>query len=218
MNTEPRAHRAAPVLVTILSLALVVGACDPNSRSSQPAAGGEPASNQANAQNEGAPSAGNERNAAKGRSFATSAGTVTVRRAGFDTLRIVDVTAKSGWRRDVEDDLDESVAVEFFMGRRSLDFNAALENGRLIAEACRDISRLSARPAIGDAATVALRRIGDEDLRVSIVRTSRGWRGRITDNNSEDVEVVFSSGQGKLEFDAQLDDGRLEGTICRVLA
>jgi hypothetical protein len=202
------------VRAVLLFIALAVIACDARPQSAQPA-GEAQGGNQPRARNESPAGAREPR--AGGRSFVMSAGNVTVRRAGFDTLRIVEVKVKPGWRRRIEDDFDDSVGVEFHMGQRNLDFNAALENGRLSAEACREISPLSARPTIGNAATVALQRIGDEDLRVRVVKTSPGWHGRITDNNSEDVEVLVRSGQGRLEFDAQLDDGRFEGSLCRAL-
>jgi hypothetical protein len=212
VSTMQRVHVMPAVL---LFLALAALACDARPQNQQPASEEARGDAQPGARDEspaGAP--GPE---ARGRSFALPAGSVTIRRAGFDTLRIVDVELRRGWRRQIEDNFDESVGIEFFMGRRSLDFGASLENGRLFAETCREISPLSARPAIEDAATVALQRIGDDDLHVSVVRTSPGWVARIIDNNSDDVEVLVRSGQGRLEFDAQLDDGRLEGTICRAL-
>jgi hypothetical protein len=204
-------------MVGALSLALSIGACDDRPGSSQPRDETRPTNEQGAAQAKG--SSGTEKqNSPKGRTFTISPGSVTVRRVGFETLRIVRVTAKSGWRRHVDDNFDESVGVEFLRGRQNVDFTAALEAGRLKAESCADISRLSARHPIGEAGMVALQRIGDEDLHVSIVNSSQGWQPRITDNNSEDIEVLFVSSKGRLEFDAQLDDGRLEGSICRALA
>lgn len=201
-------------VVGAIAVALSIGACDAPPDESQPAAetrqtskpGGEPAKNSPGTKKQNSP---------EDKSFTISAGSVTVRRVGFDTLRIVGVTAKSGWRRQIEDNFEDSVGVEFLRSGRRVDFTASLENGRLKAETCEDISALGTRPAIGEAGTVALQRIGDEDLHVSIVESGGGWRPRITDNNSGDIEVLFVSGEGRIEFDAQLDDGRLEGTICQ---
>jgi hypothetical protein len=211
-----RHGRRNGAVVGALAVALSFGACDKPPDTAQPAAEtrqeskprSEPAKNSPGPKKQNTP---------EDKSFTISAGSVTVRRVGFDTLRIVRVTAKSPWRRHIEDNFEDSVGVEFLRPGRLVDFTAALENGRLKAESCEDISRLSTRPAIGDAGTVALQRIGDEDLHVSIVESRPGWRPRITDNNSEDIEVLFVSGKGRIEFDAQLDDGRLEGTICKTV-
>ena len=230
VSTGMSGRQGVPGLaVGLLSLALVVGACDAPD-SSQPTTERR-TSKQAVAQTNKASgpkeqsaaepeksSGPRKQSAAKGRSFTVSAGSVTVRRVGFDTLRFVRVSANPGWIKQVDDDFDDSIGVEFLKGGRNLDFTAALDNGRLTAESCQTSSRLNARPAIGDAATVALQRIGDEDLHVSIVKTSPGWHARITDNNSEDVEVLFLSNQGEILFEAQLDDGLLEGSICKRLA
>lgn len=215
MGIDSRVDRVVHGLrAGLLLVALTLGACDARSPGSQPAAG------EGQADRTGARSqdpAGATEPRARGRSFVLPAGNVTIRRAGFGTLRIVDVNVKPGWRRQIEENSDESVGIEFFMGGRRLDFDAELENGRLSAETCREISSLGARPTIEGAATVELQRVGDEDLRLRVVRTSPGWQARILENNSDDVELVLRSGQGRLVFDAQLDDGRLEGNICRTL-
>ena len=211
-----RHGRRNGAVVGALAVALSLGACDTPPDTAQPAAEtrqeskprSEPAKNSPGPKKQNTP---------EDNSFTISAGSVTVRRVGFDTLRIVRVTAKSPWRRHIEDNFEDSVGVEFLRPGRLVDFTAALENGRLKAESCEDISRLSTRPAIGDAGTVALQRIGDEDLHVSIVESRPGWRPRITDNNSGDIEVLFVSGKGRIEFEAQLDDGRLEGTVCKTV-
>ncbi len=218
-----RHGRRNGAVVGALAVALSFGACDTPPDTAQPAAEtrqeskprSEPAKNSPEPKKN--TPAEPKKNTPEDKSFTISAGSVTVRRVGFDTLRIVRVTAKSPWRRHIEDNFEDSVGVEFLRPGRLVDFTAALENGRLKAESCEDISRLSTRPAIGDAGTVALQRIGDEDLHVSIVESRPGWRPRITDNNSEDIEVLFVSGKGRIEFDAQLDDGRLEGTICKTV-
>jgi hypothetical protein len=215
--------------VGFVSLTLLAGACDAPPDRSQPTT--ETQTSRTAAQGKKSPdpkkqpaaqtkksSDPEKQPAAKGRSFTFSAGRVTVRRVGFDSLRFVRVSANPGWRNQIDDDFDDSIGVEFFKRGRNLDFNAALDNGRLTAEACQNISRLSARPVIGEAAMVALQRIGDEDLHVSIVKTSPGWQARITDNNSEDVEVLFLSNGGEILFEAQLNDGLLEGSICKRLA
>lgn len=211
-----RQGRRNGAVLGALAVALSFGACDTPPDTAQPAAesrqGSKPRSEPA--KNSPGPK---KQNTPEDKSFTISAGSVTVRRVGFDTLRIVRVTAKSPWRRHIEDNFEDSVGVEFLRPGRRVDFTAALENGRLKAESCEDISGLSTRPAIGDAGTVALQRIGDEDLHVSIVESRPGWRPRITDNNSGDIEVLFVSGKGRIEFDAQLDDGRLEGTICKTV-
>ena len=217
-------HEGRWAIVGALSAALSIGACDAPPDRSQPAEetslsrrqGDTQAKKQGDAQAKKSPGT-KKKDSSKQKSFTISAGSVTVERVGFDTLRIARVTANSGWRRHVEDDFDDNVGVEFLGRGRTVDFNASLENGRLQAESCVNISRLSDRPAIQEAGMVALQRIGDEDLHVSIVKSSQGWQPRITDNNSEDIEVLFVSGKGRIEFDAQLDDGRLEGSICEVL-
>lgn len=214
--TRTRHPRRIGAVVGALSVALTIGACDAPPDVSQPTAETRQTTKQGAAQAKQSPGT-EKQNSSQGRSFTISAGKVTVRRAGFDTLRIVRVTANSGWRRQVEDNFDDSVGVEFLRGRQKVNFDATLENGRLRAESCADISRLSVRPAIGEAGIVALQRIGDEDLHVSIVNSSQGWQPRITDNNSEDIEVLFVSSKGRIEFDAQLDDGLLEGSICKTL-
>jgi hypothetical protein len=203
-------------VVGLLSLGLAVAACDAPQVSPQSSAGTKRTRKQSAPQTKKSPGGKNE-SGAKGQSFTVSAGSVTVRRVGFDTLRVVRVRVNSGWRRRIDSNFDDSVEVEFLKGPRNLDVKAALENGRMTAEACQTFARLSTRPTIGDAATVALQRIGDEDLHVSIVKTSPRWHARITDNNSDDVEVLFLSNQGKVTFEAQLDDGRLEGSTCKRL-
>lgn len=192
-----------------------LGACDARPEGSAPAAETKPTSEEGGAPTKS--SGEKKQGAPKGTTFSISAGSLTVRRVGFDTLRIVGSTANTGWRRRKDDDFDDSVGIDLFKGRQSIDLDVSLDNGRMRAEACQDLPGLGSRPAVGQAGAVSITRIGDEDLHVSIERSSPGWRARITDNNSEDVEVLFVSKEGRIEFDADLDDGRLEGRLCRVL-
>lgn len=205
-------------VVGAFSVALAIGACDAPPDRSQPVAETKQTidSKQGSGQAKES-SATKKETSSKERAFTISAGSVTVRRVGFDTLSVVRATANTGWRRHVDDNFDDSVGVEFQRRGQKVDFIASLENGRMKAESCANIPRLSARPSIGEAGMVALQRIADEELHVSIVKSSQGWQPRITDNNSEDIEVLFVSGKGRIEFDAQLDDGRLEGSICKAL-
>jgi hypothetical protein len=204
------------LLFALAPISLAVGACDAWPNAAEPAVESRSANKRGAGQTQ--QSGAGQQPPPKGRSFTFSAGSVTLRRVGFDTLRVVSVRAKPGWRGRIDDNFDDSVGVEFFKGRGHVDFTAGLENGRLQAEACQDLSPVGARFQIGSTGAVTLRPLGDEDLHISGVSPISGWRARITDNNSEDVEVLFFSNTGKVEFDAQLDDGRLEGNFCRTLS
>jgi hypothetical protein len=219
-------RRRAGAVAGALCLALSIGACDaPTEGSARATATGKTKKGIEGTQTKKASGtkkqkSSKQKSSDKGKSFTVPPGTVTVRRLGFDNLRIVGVKAQSGWRGRIDDNFDDDVQVVFRRGRQRVDFDAGLEDGRLRVESCEELSRLRTRPAIGGAGIVTLRRLGDEELHVSIVDSSPGWRPRVTDNNSEDIEVLFVpvSGKGRIEFDAQLDDGRLEGTICRALS
>ena len=153
----------------------------------------------------------------KGATFQFAAGNVLLRRAGFDRLRISKITAKGGWRGRVDDNNDDSVDAIFFRGRRRMEFKAELDDGRLQVRACEDFVQIGGNFKIANAGTVTLQRIGDEDLRFARADATAGWHARITDNNSEDVEALFSSKNERVEFDAQTDNGRIEATICNRL-
>jgi hypothetical protein len=217
MGKQRHTRWPRPVLAVVL-LALAAGACDAKPEATQPAGTSQqPANDQDGKRKPTKKKPSKSPTSPKGQVFASAGGKVTVRRAGFDTLRIVGVAPNAGWTRRIDDNFDDSVGVDFFKGGRKLDVEVSIDNGRLRGEACEDLPRLSAQPSVADAGRLSVSRVGDEDLHVSVVQTSQGWNARITDNNSEDIEVLFMSSRGRIDFDAELDDGRLTGTICRSL-
>ncbi|MFN2489305.1 MAG: hypothetical protein ABR529_06155 [Actinomycetota bacterium] len=153
----------------------------------------------------------------KDKTFRVSGGKVTLRKVGFERLRISNVATSKGWRSRIDDNNDDSVGVDFFKAGRNLELTAELDVGRLRVEACEDVSQTGTDVTVAEAGTVTLQRLVDEDLRVARVTTRGAWRSRITDNNSEDVEVVFTSKSTRIDFDAQFDDGRIEASFCRTL-
>jgi hypothetical protein len=213
-----RSARLPGSAIAVVLLALAGSACDAKPEATQPAATSQQPANDQNGKSKPTKKKPNESSQSpKGQVFDSVGGKVTVRRAGFDALRIVAVDPNAGWRRRIDDNFDDSVGVDFFKGGRKLDVEVSIDNGRLRGEACEDLPRLSAQPSVADAGRLSISRVGDEDLHVSVAQTSRGWNARITDNNSEDIEVLFLSSRGRIDFDAELDDGRLTGTVCRSL-
>jgi hypothetical protein len=205
--------------IAVVLLTLAGSACDAKPEVTQPAATNEqPANGQGDQDGQSKPTNRKKPNKPpKGRVFSSAAGKITVRRAGFDALRIVEVEPNAGWTRRIDDNFDDSVGVDFFKQGRKLDVEVSIDSGRLRGEACEDLPRLSSQPSVADAGRLSITRVGDEDLHVSVVQTSGGWNARVTDNNSEDIEVLFVSSRGRIDFDAELDDGRLTGTVCRSL-
>jgi hypothetical protein len=67
------------------------------------------------------------------------------------------------------------------------------------------------------AGNVRLRRAGFDRLRILGFAAKRGWRGRIDDNNDDDVGVEFRKARRELDFKAELD-GRLEVEVCEDVA
>jgi hypothetical protein len=201
---------SALCLVLVLS-----GACS-SDPSNEPTAA-ERQTRPATGNNKGTGKRPAEKSSPKGATFQFAAGNVLLRRAGFDRLRITKFTAKGGWRGRVDDNNDDSVDAIFFRGRRRMEFKAELDDGRLQVRACEDFVQIGGSFKIADAGTVTLQRMGDEDLRFARADATAGWHARITDNNSEDVEALFSSKNETIEFDAQTDNGRIEATICNRL-
>jgi hypothetical protein len=67
------------------------------------------------------------------------------------------------------------------------------------------------------AGNVRLRRAGFERLRILGFAAKGGWRGRIDDNNDDDVGVEFRKARREVDFKAELD-GRLEVEVCEDVA
>jgi hypothetical protein len=67
------------------------------------------------------------------------------------------------------------------------------------------------------AGNVRLRRAGFDRLRILAFAAKRGWRGRIDDNNDDDVGVEFRKARREVDFRAELD-GRLEVEVCEEVA
>jgi len=67
---------------------------------------------------------------------------------------------------------------------------------------------------VGEAGQVELRHEGDT-LELVEVRPADGWDYRVDDRDDDDeVEVTFRGNGREVEFEAEVDDGRLEVEIC----
>lgn len=62
---------------------------------------------------------------------------------------------------------------------------------------------------LGDAGQVNFS-VDDGQLRLDSAKASSGWTKRITDQDPDEIEVHFTSGNVKWKFEAELEHGRLE--------
>jgi hypothetical protein len=67
---------------------------------------------------------------------------------------------------------------------------------------------------VEEAGTVRLRADGGR-LEIVSVDPSSGWDYRITEEERDEVEIDFTRGNEKIEFEAELEDGRIETRVER---
>jgi hypothetical protein len=65
----------------------------------------------------------------------------------------------------------------------------------------------------GDAGEVELAIDGDRLVLVD-VRPNDGWSHRIDDDDDDEIEIDFRDNGREIDFEAELDDGRLEIDVC----
>jgi hypothetical protein len=78
---------------------------------------------------------------------------------------------------------------------------------------------------VGDAGEVEVRRgtDGDDDddddggslyLELVDVRPNDGWTHEVEEDDDDEIEIVFRSGDREVKFDLEVDDGQLEAKTC----
>jgi hypothetical protein len=166
------------------------------------------------------------------------AGEVEIRRDG-NQLVLIEARPSAGWEIDVEDedegDEDSDVEAEdeegddegdgsaievaFTQDNREVEFEAALEDGRVAVEIEETWHDAEAGTfTVGEAGTVEVRRDGDRLILVGVI-ANEGWNfeaereeneGEDEETSEEEIEVTFTSGNREVEFEATIEDGELE--------
>lgn len=162
------------------------------------------------------------------------AGEVEVRieqRQGDDDpeLVLVEVRPNDGWEYEIDEEDDDEIEVEFRNGDQRLKFDLEVDDDEIEAKTCtRTIHTTSPGAAqggtsggddvypAGDAGEVELTRDGDE-LRLVEVRPNDGWRYEVEEDDDDEIEVEFRDNGREIDFEAELDDGRLEVDVCDVV-
>jgi hypothetical protein len=163
------------------------------------------------------------------------AGEIEIRRDG-DQFVLVEARPNAGWEIEVEDededDVDEgpdeedddedegdgsAIEVTFTQGDRDVEFEAVLEDGRVVLEI--EETWHDAEPGtftVGEAGTVEVRRDGDRLILVGVI-ANEGWDFEAEheedgddEASEEEIEVTFTSGDREVEFEATIEDGELE--------
>jgi hypothetical protein len=121
---------------------------------------------------------------------------------------------------DEEDD-DEGglLEVTFVQEDHEIEFEAEIVDGRLLIEI--EESWFGAEPGtftVDEAGTVEIRRDGDRLILVGVIAND-GWdfeaereveEGEDEELSEQEIEVTFTRGDRKVEFEATLEDGELE--------
>lgn len=129
-------------------------------------------------------------------------------------LDLLDARPNDGWNVDVDERSGDEVKVDFTRGNEAWGFDAELDDGALevrIRQELRDADAGTYR--LGDAGAVEIRHEG-ESITLIQTRTTGGWSEQVQRDDDE-VEVRFDRQDERWEFEAQVDDGRLEVHIIR---
>ena len=171
----------------------------------------------------------------EGRFTAGEAGQVTVIRtdAGLD---LKDVAAAAGWLHEVEQDSGFELEVKFFANGRRIDLELELEGVSIRvrvrdglddelapddAEETSTTSTTTAPPTdpapvtvhtAGEAGTVTVA-FDDGVLVVADVQPNAGWVFDVEERRGDEVEVKFRSGLRRIDFKAELEDGRIQTRV-----
>ena len=164
------------------------------------------------------------------------AGTVTISSSG-STLAIVSVDPTAGWSEEIEVGSGGEVEADFRDGTRRIQFNAELEDGQIkvrVREGADDngsgstvttVATDSPAPAsstlsaaigaettmyqVGVAGTVTISSSGST-LAIVSVDPAAGWSEEIEVGSGGEVEADFRDGNGRVQFNAELEDGQIE--------
>ena len=152
-------------------------------------------------------------------------------------LDVLDVRTAAGWTQEVEVPSGREVEVHFRSGDRRIQFDAQLEDGAvrvrlrdlqgesetetgssLVAPAPAPATVESASTgdsqstfgaesevSAGDAGSVVL--VVGSQLEIARLHTSPGWVAEIEVSAGREVEVDFRSGDRRIQFNAELEDG-----------
>lgn len=147
--------------------------------------------------------------AAPGRWSVGDAGAVTFA-LGDGGLELVDVVAADGWAFEIDEESADRIDVDF--ERENLEYQIEIDwdGTRLEVEIDLDID--PAEPGtfqVGAAGSVELGFDGSA-IELIDVTAAEGWEAVVDSEQPDDVEVDFRSGQERWDFDADVDDGRLE--------
>lgn len=128
-------------------------------------------------------------------------------------LTLVDTIANDGWATSVDVDAADEIEVEFRRDEQEYTIEIELDDGILEIEIDLDID--PAEPgtfAIGPAATAELAVDGDAVTLVDLSVTD-GWDVTERDEDDGEVDVQLRQGNVTWDFDAEVDDGRLQVQI-----
>ena len=138
-------------------------------------------------------------------------------------LVLVDVRPNDGWSHRIDENDDDEIEIDFRDNGREIDFEAELDDGWLKIDVCDTVVDPQGDVyQVGDAGEVEVRRGTDDDdddggstyLELLDVRPNDGWTHEVEDDDDDEIEVVFRSGDREVKFDLEVDDGRAEAKIC----
>lgn len=128
-------------------------------------------------------------------------------------LTLVSAEAKPGWKKQVTDESADEIEVHFTKGDTRWKIEAELDSDGLEVSREQDIKPAEAGEfEVLDAATVTFSASG-EKLDLDDVVVADGWKETTRDVSSDEIEIDFTKGSAKAEFEAEFDRGQLEVEI-----
>lgn len=125
-------------------------------------------------------------------------------------LQLVDARPSDGWRMDIDEQAPDEIEVDFERGNVEWEIEIETDGNRLEIEIDQDIDPAEAGAyEIGNAGIVEVS-LGDAGLSLIEATPNEGWDYVIDEESSEEIEVEFTSGDVKWDFDAEYDDGVLD--------
>lgn len=120
-----------------------------------------------------------------------------------DALVFEDVRANAGWSANVVRQLPHLLEVDLRSGTHEWEFSARYENGVLRVEIEEEVEPAGpGRYQVGDAGEVEIA-VDHAGLKLVEVATAPGWRMRVDEETSKEIEIDFSAGAESWEFEAE---------------
>lgn len=126
------------------------------------------------------------------------------------SLSLVGARPNDGWRMDIDEDAPDEIEVDFERGNVEWEIEIETSGNRLEVEIDQDID--PAEPGAYEIGNAGVVEIALDAAGLSLVEAAPndGWNFVIDEESSEEIEVEFTSGEVKWDFDAEFDDGVLD--------